>query len=459
MDADKIQQFFIHHVEKMILVVVLGAAGFLVYSGTKYENILETHQPDRLIADAKQVRAAVDDDHNDQILPDRRPDFDIKQEIDRVRSELKPAHYAFDHLAPKDKTSSVRRRDPVLHPPKAVQMHGVLASMAIRSPKGEYALKDLDPADPIEVEVEVVREPRERRGRGRAASGPEGMEEMMEMFEMEDEMDMEMDMDMGGPSMGGSGATRRLSDALGMRPSTTRNFKFDTEQPPVPGMGWFIAGTAVVPFKSLHESYKSAFADADGYDPMRRDSPMFKGYEVQRADVTNKSVDELQDADWITRDGRKETIVDAIMLWSGFAPEIVPFDYREDETLTMWIPPVMLEDYSRFSLHPLIPMISMKELEQQEAMAARANAPQEIKAEDIIIGEAGSRSNRSGSMEMSGEEMDDMDGAMFGEYGGNPAAMKNPPEYKLIRFYDFALDPSDSNAPNLITNTSIVSAW
>jgi hypothetical protein len=451
MDADKIQQFFLEHFEKMILVVVLGAAGFLVYSGTKYENILETHQPDRLIADAKQVRAAVDDDHNDQILPDRRPDFDIKKEIDRVRSELKPEHYAFDHLAPKDKTSSVRRRDPVLQAPKAVQMHGVLASMAIRSPQGEYAVKDLEPADPIEVEVEVVREPRERRGRGRGASGEDGMEEMMEMFEMEDEMEMEMDMDMGmgGPSMGGAGATRRLSDALGMRPSSTRHFLSDTEQPPVPGMGWFIAGTAVVPFKSLHESYKSAFADADGYDPMRRDRPIFKGYEVQRADVTTKSVDQLQDADWVTRDGRKETIRDAIVLWSGFSPEIVPVDYREDETLTMWIPPVMLEDYSTFSLHPLIPMISMKEREQQEAMSAQGNVPQEIKEGDIIIGEAGSRSNNQygDGMEMAGEEMDDMEGGLFGGYGGNPAAMKNPPEYKLIRFYDFALDPNDPNAP------------
>ena len=34
-----------------------------------------------------------------------------------------------------------------------------------------------------------------------------------------------------------------------------------------------------------------------------------------------------------------------------------------DDALTTWIPPVLLDDYRYFSLHPLIPMLSQKDLE------------------------------------------------------------------------------------------------
>ncbi len=235
MDAEKIQEFFLHHIEKMILVLVVGASGFLVYQGLQEENILETEQPDRLIEDAKRVRAEVDEDHNEAILadPDRHSDFDINYEIGRRRSPVEPGPYAVVTWEPKDAISNIRRQDPVLVPPTALQVHGVLAPMAFRSSDGLYALKDLEAADPVEVEVVVERKPRERRGRGRGAYGEESMEEMYgEMFgESEEDMygGMEGYEEGYGDSMAASGPTRQIERSVGH--ATHRHAKHSQRYP------------------------------------------------------------------------------------------------------------------------------------------------------------------------------------------------------------------------------------
>ena len=82
---------------------------------------------------------------------------------------------------------------------------------------------------------------------------------------------------------------------FGLRPSATED-----KRNPEPSVGWFIAGTAVVPHKELYENFKQAFMDADQYDP-RRDTPFYYDLEVQRADVTGKSVDQLAEDDWQIR--------------------------------------------------------------------------------------------------------------------------------------------------------------
>ena len=163
-----------------------------------------------------------------------------------------------------------------------------------------------------------------------------GMDMEMDMMEMEmDEemmggMEEEMMMGMDSSGMAGTnGPNRKFSrdgDFSGYRPEGTKNIKTGADQPPVPGVGWFIAGTAVVPYKQLYQSYSDALADADDYRPGNRDVPLFRGYELQRADVTNKSVDQLVEDDWVKRDGRTETTYDAILQWSGFAPELVSSD-------------------------------------------------------------------------------------------------------------------------------------
>ncbi len=70
--------------------------------------------------------------------------------------------------------------------------------------------------------------------------------------------------------------------------------------------------------------------------------------------------------------------------------------------------------------------------------------PVEVAEEDIVVGDSAGRSRYDESYGMT--EMDDMDG-MSGYGSGRRRLEKDPPEYKLIRFYDFAIDPRDPNSP------------
>ena len=349
--------------------------------------------------------------------------------------------------------------------------------MAYRSSDGLYALTDLDPADELEViEAKPKRSSRRKRRNNNMdmMGGYDEMEELgaeMEMEMMMEEMDMGMDMggEMGDGAAAGAGRKLAADKNLGYSPKPTQHLKTGEEQPPVPGIGLFIAGSAVIPHKEIIENYRVALSYSEGYEPSRRDLPLYIDYEVQRADVTSKSVDELTDADWIRRDYSFLTTFNAAAYWSGFAPEIVPNDYTIPG-LTMWIPPVMLDPYDSFATHPLIPMRTQRELmaEADEAAAAQAlesAAPTSIEDFKAVSG-GGARRTMGGmdDMEMMdmddeyGMEMDmDMDMGMgmgMGSRGkeGEPAE-ENPVDYKLLRFYDFAYikgkAKQDANRPRL----------
>ena len=67
----------------MILVVVVGVSGFLVYQGLNTPDVREKYDAKRLENNAKNVRSEVDVNHNSAILPDRIPKFDIVAESER----------------------------------------------------------------------------------------------------------------------------------------------------------------------------------------------------------------------------------------------------------------------------------------------------------------------------------------------------------------------------------------
>jgi len=348
MDADKIKDFLVYNFEKAIVAVVVLMSGFLVYSGLSMEDIKKQHDPDRLVEDARNVRREVDEDHTEAIIPERRPTFDIAGKQSEFREPVKPELYDIAGWDPSiAEKNKVRRQDPVLTKPVGIQTVGVIGSMAYRSSDGVYALADLEPADPLEVE-EQKPERRSRRGRGRRGGMSE--EEMMmemgmdsEMMMMEEEMMMMDSMESESPA-GSPGQVRKLDakENLGAVAESTKAFSNNATQEPVPGPGIFIAGTAAIPHKELIESYQDALSNAAEYEPRMRDRPNYVAYEVQRADVTNKTIDQLQESDWITRDKNRQTMIDAALYWAGFAPEIVPSDYRMPG-VTMWIPPILLD--------------------------------------------------------------------------------------------------------------------
>ncbi|MCA9137316.1 MAG: hypothetical protein KDB00_11175 [Planctomycetales bacterium] len=485
MDADKLKDFALYNFEKLIVGIVVLMSAYLVHSGLGQTVITKVHDPKKLELNANDVKQrVVDEDHTEAIVnaPDksREPVHNIAQELQKFRNPIRSDLYA-QTAWDKTKSSSekVRRQDPVLGKPAGIQATGVIASLAWRSKDGLYAISELEPADELEkVEVKPKRTKKSKKA--------DMMEMMMgggdDMSGMDAEYEMEMMMmqnPMASASTTASGPVRKLAPEknLGTTAKATQSLELGEDQPPVPGLGLFIAGTAVIPHKELINSYQKALSYAAEYEPRVRDRPRYVAYEVQRADVTTKSVDQLTDADWVVRDSNEITIWNAANYWSGFAPEIVPTDYWMDG-VTMWIPPVLLDPYASFATNPLIPMKTQRELEAEraelEAEAEKASTgPADRDKYTVDIGGGNTRARGRGGMDMMDMEMG-MDEAYDMEMGmgmgmgmGGQSAMEgqpaeeNPVDYKLIRFYDFyyikgktfkvggRATPLDPNAPKL----------
>ncbi len=434
MDADKIKQFFIFHVEKMILVLVIAVSGFLVYSGLNKPLILSKNQPNVLAEDAKQVRASIDEDHNENVLAERNSTIDIVARTERRNQPVPAERYSLVNvLEQKSIDGSVRRSDPVLVPPRDLRMFGVAALIAKRSSTGTYEVTNLEAADAVEKVEKKVKKPtkRELRQMEMMMGGDMGGD-MSGGYGMDSGMGYDSGMDMGGSMAGSMGSGRRLDAKFnfGFSPVATA-----TGEKPVPEIMRFIAGTAVMPHKEMFEAFQLAFRDASGY-LMQRDIPIYYNLQLERADVTGRSVDTLTDKDYAMVANRAMYLTYAKKYWSGFAKEIVPGEYR-DNALTTYIPPILLDDYRPYTIHPLIPL--EKPIPAYGAAAFAANAANTAAVDDnepMIFATPGGgiAGGYGGGMDFS---MDPMGMGNYGGYGmGTGGIGADPVDYKLIRFYD-----------------------
>lgn len=439
MDIDKIKQFLVLHFEKFLVGLFAFIAVFLIYSGLQLPNFLDEEQPNDLNEKATQVKLAIDNDHNEEIIPARVPTFDILGQTKKLYTAVDSGSYKWEKtLESQNERSIVRRQDPNLLAPLDLRTHGVITTIAIKGSAAldDYPLAILEPADPLE-KIERRRRPSPRNRRNQA----------MDEFGMDETMMMEAEAAMM-TSPGMEVKPIRKFDSnydFGARPTTGED-----RRNPKPAVGLFIAGTALLPHREIYEAYELALKDADAYDP-RRDTPVYFNFEVQRADVTDTPVDDLTDDDWIKVWNMKRYAELADGFWAGFAPEIVPDDYREDQ-LTPWIPPVLLDDYRPYSIHPKIPMISQSEMERMKAEEAAMAGPEitafEFSADDEVkLAAPGIQNLGNGMMDNGFDDMEMMAGGMMMFSSGK--IEKDPVEYKLMRFYDFSGASFFKNAPKV----------
>jgi len=434
MDLDAVKNFFISHGEKLVVAVVAAASIWMIYNGLQQPNILDKHQPEALATNANTVRQQIEEeDRTEAIIPERMPQFDIVQETLSKRRPVDADPYRLAHLLERKPIDmSIRRQDPALAAPKALRVSGQIESIAMLSRSGQYKLKDLGPAEAIKAEEESG--PRKSKSSSSNSAMRKQLEEdgvpqeAIEAMLAEAEEEAEREESYSPMGMAATGRSFKSEYDFGARPAPKNNAS------PVPAVGWFIAGTAVVPHRMLSESFQAALANANGYLP-ERDQPYYFNYQIQRADVSAKRVDQLVDADWTTIRDREKDLKRAALQWAGFAPELVPEEYR-DPALTTYIPPILLRDYASFSLHPLVPLTPPEtETVVEVDPAAEDQDGENLRLLDPI---GGGMSNGR----------DDMRVAM-----GMAAASRmtqvemDPVEHKLMRFFDFWSNDPQSVKP------------
>jgi hypothetical protein len=350
-----IQDFLFRHVEKFIFGVLVLLGVFLIYRGIQMPDYLKEQQPERMEEGANQVKRSIDEDHWQSIntAESRLPTIDVVARTNESIRPVVPNLYRLNHpWEGKSVDLSIKRNDPELVAPTEVLVRGVIASMAVKTQSAEYPLTQLENAEPVEKVAEPKRAPPRRRSRV-------SMEEMMGGAGERGSEDAMAEMYGGGgmPGMGAGGAAggtltpaRRIDNKydLGFRPTTSTAVNLE------PVMAHFIAGVALVPHKKLHSAFEAALQQADGWNPLR-DQPVYIGFQLQRADVTDKTVDQLTDQDWVNRGSSRDFQTMLLTKWAGMAKEIVAGKYRDPE-LTTPIPPILLTHYSSFMSHPKIPL-------------------------------------------------------------------------------------------------------
>ncbi len=479
MDSDSIKSFFTQHVEKMVLVGVAAFSLFLIYQGTSYPMFKDTElKPEQLKNKATEVKKSIDDPHNEAVLallPPEEPKT-YPQRIAQLQKQIPYSEYPHRALEQVREDLSIKRIDPKLLPPIELRMTGVLAAMAVRGGRNTtYPVMELEDAEPPEAEEEKPKSRDRRRGRRGGNMDPMNMgsDELMMMMEGDPSMAGEammgpMGSGPGGMGMGGMNMIRRLDPKYNRGTKVTGNPQAmgggnpmgggpggaGTAKPrplkTIPQSAYFIAGTAALPHKALVESYKVTYEKTKGYKPMR-DRPIYLGYDVQRADVTGKAVDQLAEDDWVDVDGWDRMNLFALSWWDGYAPDVIPVDYR-DPKLTALIPPLLIYDFTHFATHPKIPLKTMMEIAREEADPLGGAAVPNIFDTDGGAEAAGAAA-APGNNPMMGSQMGmgmDSGMGMGMESGmgmtGMMTAEKNPAEFKLVRFYDF-FDPRFKNPP------------
>ena len=121
LDSAAIQTFFVHHVEKIVLVVVLAVTAWLVYSGSTLKGLEEGKTPAGLKQVSNSTRQFIDatDRWEKDLAPERQVEGDLVKAVGDSRLATDARNYFLPHpLSLPDFPKLSPRKDPVLFPPR-----------------------------------------------------------------------------------------------------------------------------------------------------------------------------------------------------------------------------------------------------------------------------------------------------------------------------------------------------
>lgn len=476
-DQSSIKDFLFQHVEKIVLAAIVGAIGYLVFDGMNAPKYDTSKTPSTLKELATTVGRDIVKDNWLEIAmeEERKVNAVYAANAERTNRPTDPTPYATDIWEVTPRSSGEKRKDPKILPPVDLRGFSVSGAMAVKARRRSDRLEGLQNAPPVGERYRPRADDPEPADRMLAAKYDRGFEGVGNSAEASPSGDDGFNMDpggaggMGGPPKGDRGRGPMFSNAGPEYERSLKSVRFN-------------AVTAIVPHEQMGTMYDENFINTSGYDP-GRDSPNYLGFEVQRVDVTGKEGEPIAEADWQPLDSANpEQFMDAVSLWDGENEEVVYQDYTH-ESLTMPIPPVMIQDYRPYSRHPMVPFrgqigkvkVDDTEEESEEDFQKRMQEGQSNHGNSGsgYPGMGGGMPGMGGGMPgmgMGGPPGGNFGGPPGGGYGGGPpgggyggpggggfggppgggfgASIRTEPlprtDYKVVRFFDFNVEENHS---------------
>lgn len=484
MDSRSINNFFFHHIEKLVLAVVLVAVVGVIYLRVGRPGFDENQSPDKLQQVAVTARNNIQSTTWDQVKSETkrttRGDYDRRVKETQRNAESTP--YSVD--VPWDKPlgrPGARRSDPEVLKAELLEVSAVVGPIAVRGDSKRHRLLQLEDAPP-KKEKKSRKEKDKDRGPANDPDGDPGDDE----YEYDDGDPADGGLGGGGPTAAGGSRKVPKSKVCGYRPGSSGdmaggdmggglgpsspggmspgrgrgNEDSGANEQIVPAPAALIAVKALFPFKKQHEIYKKAFADAVGYSPSRDRVDILFAY-LQRADVTDDPTKELKDEDfsdvkWGHTNSYKA--LEKTKKWAGIPIERVDLAFVNPNT-TLPCPPLMLRCLDDFMLHSKSPKVgtvqkitSASDEENKDAEDIDDEPSNEPGAEPSANSGPGGYYGGEG-LGGSGDGLGDGDDGGMGAgmmgggadgmsgYGGSRRVAIEEIEYKLVRMYDLTAEP------------------
>src|SRR5439155_27112268 len=116
LDSEKIQAFFLNHIEKILLGIVLLLMVMLVLRGLRLPHLSRDMTPEALVNKSKSARQYVDEPRWTEVVskqPARVVDFNLQKKVEEVQRKTEPLAYALPNsLSRPDFPKLLPRQDP-----------------------------------------------------------------------------------------------------------------------------------------------------------------------------------------------------------------------------------------------------------------------------------------------------------------------------------------------------------
>ena len=378
-DAAKIQDFLFHHIEKLLLVVVVGLMGFLIWQGMKLQGLEGDLKPVGLKQKAEEMRAFIDEGNRwTEVAAARTPTMDILQKVEASQLQINAGQFPFPiSLNRPNFPKHNPRSDPKLFPPENVVVWAGTIPLACYA-----APKELDPLSLIPAEVEPAKIKRVQKSAkpktpppgGEAYTPPgEGVTGPGGKIKKGRTKRGEAPLGEGGPGQTpapgfGEGGVLQPGDLY--HESIADGFLPQNPEATVARHVNMMLVTAVVPVQRQFDEFEKALAQSLDFDA-QRDLPWYLNFELQRADVTANPAGPINWDDpalVVTIDPRavfnkqfgSANRPDLIPEFAGAPVEVVDLNYLDPVAgggrLTHPAPPVLHRDLWPLLTHPDIPL-------------------------------------------------------------------------------------------------------